>query len=317
MVFCTKCGKAVADDAQFCPECGEKIVHSENDVPTNDLAAAESVQADTACEEINPPKMRTGMKIAMIICFVFAGFFTIFSFGDASLLAGTCLFGIPGFMFLILAKSPKENKKVFENVSLFKKSNGMPKGAFVGLSIFLALFLFVSIINASSGSPTQADEREQSTGAAVQKAETNEGSVSDTTKKKTEDDSYGLNDTATLKKLKITATELEESYGKNYIDAESGKIFVGVKFEIENISDETQAMSSLLLFDAYADDVKCSYSLSANVVFGDGTLDGEVSPGKKLVGWYAVEVPQDWQKLELEIQSSWLSSKKAKFVFTK
>lgn len=314
MAFCTKCGKEAADDVQFCPECGEKIIHSGSDAPANDLTPS---QPDTPSAESNAPKMRTGMKVVMIICFVFAGFFTVFSFGDASLLAGTCLFGIPGLMFLILSKSPKENKKVFENVNLFKKSNGMPKGAFVGLSVFLALFLFVSIINASSGSTTQADKKPQDTNTVTQKAETNKSNAPDASKEKAKDDSYGLNDTATLKKLKITAMELEESYGKNYFDAESGKIFVGVKFEIENISDEAQVMSSLLLFDAYADDVKCGYSLSANVVFGDGTLDGEVSPGKKLVGWYAVEVPQDWQKIELEIQSSWLSSKKVKFVFTK
>ena len=90
-----------------------------------------------------------------------------------------------------------------------------------------------------------------------------------------------------------------------------------MNFEIENISEETQNISSLLLFDAYADDVKCDYSISANVVFGDGTLDGELSPGKKLVGWYALEVPEGWQQIELEVKSSWLSGSKARFVFDK
>lgn len=128
---------------------------------------------------------------------------------------------------------------------------------------------------------------------------------------------FGLNETATFENFKITALNMEESSGQMFSEPEEGNIFVGVNFEIENISEETQNMSSLLLFDAYADDVKCSYSLSANIVFGDGTLDGEISPGKKLVGWYAVEVPADWQALELEVKANWLSSNKAKFVFTK
>ncbi len=135
--------------------------------------------------------------------------------------------------------------------------------------------------------------------------------------KNAEDKSFGLNETAEFKNLKVTATKIEESKGKDFFEADDGKVFIGVNFEIENISDEEQSISSLLLFDAYSDDIKCEYSLSANVVFGEGTLDGKLSPGKKLVGWYAVEAPQNWQKLELEVKSSWLSNSKAKFVFNK
>lgn len=149
------------------------------------------------------------------------------------------------------------------------------------------------------------------------KKETNTANVSDATSSEAENEIFGLNDTAIFKNLKITATKLEESEGNDFFKAESGKVFVGVNFEIENISDETQNISSLLLFDAYADDIKCDYSVSANTAFGDGTLDGELSQGKKLVGWYAVEVPQEWQQLELEVKSDWLSNNKAKFVFTK
>jgi len=73
-------------------------------------------------------------------------------------------------------------------------------------------------------------------------------------------------------------------------------------------------MSSLLLFEGYADDIKCDYSFSANVGL-EGTLDGNVSPGKKLVGYYGVEVSKDAGVLELEVKSSWLGSGKAVFTF--
>lgn len=127
---------------------------------------------------------------------------------------------------------------------------------------------------------------------------------------------FGLNETAVFKDLKFTATTLEESKGEQFFEPESGNVFVGIQFTIENISDEEQSVSSVLLFDAYADDVKCSYSLSATMAF-DGTLDGSLAPGKKLVGYYAVEVPEGWQKLELDVQSNWLSSNSARFLFEK
>lgn len=128
---------------------------------------------------------------------------------------------------------------------------------------------------------------------------------------------YGLNETVEFNSIKITALDMKESKGKQFFEPEEGKVFVGVKFEIENISDEPQNMSSLLLFDAYVDDIKCDYSFSAAVTFDEGTLSGELASGKKLVGWYPVEVPTDWQELELEVKPNWLSNNSAKFAVAK
>ena len=128
---------------------------------------------------------------------------------------------------------------------------------------------------------------------------------------------FGLNETAVFSDLKFTATELKESNGDDFFNPEEGNVFVGIKFTIENISEEEQSISSLLMFEGYVDDIKCSYSISASCVFDEGTLDGSVAPGKKLVGWYALEVPNDWSNIELQVQSSWLSNSSAKFVFTK
>ena len=94
-------------------------------------------------------------------------------------------------------------------------------------------------------------------------------------------------------------------------------VFVGVKFTIENISDEEQSISSLLSFTAYIDDVKCDYSISAATVFNEGTLDGSIAPGKKLIGWYSVEIPSDWKNLEIDVKPDILSDNTAKFVLSK
>lgn len=141
------------------------------------------------------------------------------------------------------------------------------------------------------------------------------GATNSATEKKEE--TFGLNDAAVFETLKFTAVEFKETKGASFFVPEDGNTFVGVKFEIQNVSDEEQAVSSLLLFEGYADDVKCEYSFNAACAFSDGTLDGTIAPGKKLVGWYALEVSKNWQTIELNIKSNWLSSSSAKFVFTK
>ena len=128
---------------------------------------------------------------------------------------------------------------------------------------------------------------------------------------------YKLNETAVFKNIKVTATEIKESNGGDIFGPDDGNVFVGVKFVIENISDESQSISSILLFDPYADDVKCEYSITANADFGGGTLDGEIAAGKRMEGWYAVEVPSGWSKIDLDVKSSWLSGSSARFVFNK
>lgn len=131
------------------------------------------------------------------------------------------------------------------------------------------------------------------------------------------DETFGLNETAAFSKLKFTATEIVESDGEGFFAPESGNVYIGVKFVVENISEDNQSVSSLMLFQGYVDNVKCPYSFNANCVFDEGTLDGTLAPGKRLVGWYAMEVPKNWSCIELQVQSSIISNNPAKFVFNK
>ena len=131
------------------------------------------------------------------------------------------------------------------------------------------------------------------------------------------EDTFSLNETAVFSNLKFTANEIKESNGDDFFTPDDGNVFVAVNFTIENKSDEEQNISSILLFDAYVDDVKCEYSVNANCAFDSGTLDGSIAPGKKMTGWYALEVSKDWSNLEMHVSASWLSGSSAKFVFTK
>lgn len=145
--------------------------------------------------------------------------------------------------------------------------------------------------------------------------ETGGTTVAGESKTEAVDTRFKLNEAAIFPKLKITANEIKESQGNDYFKPAEGKTFIGVQFTVENLSDEDQYISSMLLFDSYVDGIKCDYSANANISISDGTLDGTLSSGKKMQGYYAVEVPTDWKELEIEVLSSWLSSSKAVFVF--
>lgn len=177
-----------------------------------------------------------------------------------------------------------------------KKTN---KGKII-IAVILAIVIIAVLGNIfSSNEPTK---------------EANNGNeISNVDSSSNEKETFDLNETAVFKNLKITATEIKKDTGSDLFKPEEGNIFLGVKFTIENISDEDQALSTLLLFDAYADDVKCAYSINASVALQEGTLDGSLSPGKKMTGYYAVEVPEGTQIIDLEVKSSWLSSSKATF----
>lgn len=170
------------------------------------------------------------------------------------------------------------------------------------ICLLMALFLVFTLTACFSDAPS--------------KEAFNEGTENHTSSNKKEE-TFGLNETAVFDTLKITATEIKETTGSTFFTPEEGKIFVGIKFIVENISDEDQAISSLLLFDAYADDVKCDLSISAGASFSEGTIDGEIAPGKKLIGWYPLEVTKDWKTLELNVVADIFSSASAKFVFNK
>lgn len=142
--------------------------------------------------------------------------------------------------------------------------------------------------------------------------ETSQSSKAETADK----DIFSLNETAVFNNLKFTANEIKESKGNQLFTPDDGNVFVGINFTVENISDEEQNISSMLLFAAYSDDIKCDYSVTAACAF-ESTLDGSISSGKKMNGWYAVEIPTDWQTLEIHVSSNYLSSNSAKFVFTK
>lgn len=175
MKFCTKCGSQMTDEMEFCSKCGAKCAESDSsyeecadDFFKKGPASVNEKPADVPGNVA--PKLRTSMKVWMIICFVFAGVFAAGSFSDSSMLAGVCLFGILGVMFLVLARTPIGDLRLFAS----ENSKGISKGAFVCICVFISLFLFFGIINLSSQSVNTSSKN-----AAVKTVE--DGGQSETT----------------------------------------------------------------------------------------------------------------------------------------
>ena len=172
--------------------------------------------------------------------------------------------------------------------------------------------IIVIVIAAIGAASTQgAENKEPSKETAASMNAATQSPVPDS------DEKFYLSETAVFENLKITAVKVEESEGDTIFKPEEGKVFVGIKISIENISQEDQIISSILLFDSYEDGVKSSYSASAMIAFSNGTLDGTLSSGKKMEGYYAIEASCEWKEIELEVKASWLSSSKATFVIKK
>ena len=147
MKFCTKCGNQMTDDMVFCPKCGTKSLSDKDTsfIQNEGQDFLNPKYTPVGFERYNeePLKLRTSMKIWMIICFVYCGVYAIISVVlDASMLAMACFSGVLGLMFYVLAKTPKGPVRVLSNSMFFEKTNGISKGAFVCISVFLAFLLF-------------------------------------------------------------------------------------------------------------------------------------------------------------------------------
>lgn len=109
---------------------------------------------------------------------------------------------------------------------------------------------------------------------------------------------FTVGDTVTKKDVYVTLTDVRE-FGGDFLHPEDGNIFVAFELEIENKSDESLAISSLMCFEAYFDDYATNLSLGAQTESGKTQFDGEVAPGKKMKGAICYEVSADWTTAEL------------------
>ena len=167
MKYCIKCGNPMQDDMLFCQKCGTKVLEVEEKEisgrPTfekdNDSSSMHSstdqLRPDNDKDSTN--KMRTGMKVAMIVCFIFAAIYLVMGIAMSlsSIYIGmTGFFATLGIMFLVLGKSPKENPFILNMKA------GLKKSTFVIICLVVAFG--ISGV-AMSMDPSMSQETEQST----------------------------------------------------------------------------------------------------------------------------------------------------------
>lgn len=129
---------------------------------------------------------------------------------------------------------------------------------------------------------------------------------------------FRVGEIAELKDVQVVLLSYEESTGSQWNSPADGNVFVLAEFEITNNSDKELAISSLLSFEAYADDYALNYSLSALLAKDDLTqLDGAIAAGKKMKGWIGWEVPSDWEEVEIHFTDNVWSNNNFKFIIEK
>jgi len=111
-----------------------------------------------------------------------------------------------------------------------------------------------------------------------------------------------LNETIKANDLSFTATEIRKEAGNTFTSpSEQGKVFVGVKFTIENTGATNKSVAYIApIFDTYADNAKCLLAPLGQTIFGNA-LNGDIAPGMSMTGWHVVEVPRDAKTLVIEL----------------
>jgi len=108
---------------------------------------------------------------------------------------------------------------------------------------------------------------------------------------------FKIGERVEMGELVITVNSVVDSQGSEFLKPAAGHVFKIVDCTIENLSDQSQAISSLMMFKM-ADSEGYNY----NVTITDSSkpsLDGELGPGRKMRGEIAFEVPTDATGLEL------------------
>lgn len=138
-LICSVCGNKLINNMSFCANCGTRVANKP--IATQPVSIQVQPAPSLSPEPVEEPKkFRTGMKVWMIIFFVFAGIFTLLAFAAPGLFSVVFFFLTLGVMFLLLGLSPRKTKY------MFGKTCGLRKGLFVAICISVAYIGLIAII---------------------------------------------------------------------------------------------------------------------------------------------------------------------------
>lgn len=181
----------------------------------------------------------------------------------------------------------------------------MKKGAKIAIAVVCGIIAVGAIGTAfgNSGSTTVKKGGASSSDAEVSKSSGNKSSESESASGgkvtatlgdvvKTKELSFELNNAFTAKKIESSSNE----FLKN--TADDGKVYLVLELTADNISDEKQNISSYF-FHASVDDYSVDETLLISDPDGLKNLSGTVMPGKKLKGYLAYEIDENWKNCEI------------------
>lgn len=123
-----------------------------------------------------------------------------------------------------------------------------------------------------------------------------------------EDDvTYGVGEKATADGIVATLINVSESKGNSGNKPESGNVYLICEFKVENTTDESVAISSILCFNASFDGTTYELSfeaLSVGMMSGKIQMDRVIEPGEKVTGIVGYEVPKNWKNLKVKFTPS-------------
>ena len=188
-----------------------------------------------------------------------------------------------------------------------KKQGGVLKWVII-------VFVAICIIGAASGGNDDKPTKVGGKGTDIKNSSSGQSGSAESENKESV---FGIGEIAELNNVQVTLTDYFESAGSEWNTPTEGNVFVLAEFEIANNTNGELAISSIMSFEAYADDYSLNYSLSALLEKDGNQLDGTIAAGKKMKGWIGWEVPADYQNVEIHFTDNVWSSNKFVFLIEK
>lgn len=135
---------------------------------------------------------------------------------------------------------------------------------------------------------------------------------------KAEDEvTYGVGEVAETDGVSLELINVMESTGNSYYTPESGNEYILLEFKIENHSEETIWLSTVMSFSTWSDDTLMTISfdaLATAMLSGKYQLDCAVEPEESVTGVIGYEVPTDWKKIKVQYTKETLFGETLTFV---
>ena len=271
----------------YCKECGKEISDKAEKCPHCGFPMNPPIQNNYQTATQNNQKIKnSGLGVASLI----------------SILGCTFWLGI-----------------IFAIIDLCKK-DGKKKTCSIIALIISGLWLIIGVSNMGNSDKPKKVENSKNT---VIETDNNSEEVKtkDSEPEKSEDENkeiaFKKGEIAELNGVQVALTDYKESTGSDFNTPTVGNVFLMAEFEISNNTEKELAISSVMSFDAYADDYSLNYSFSALMEKDGNQLDGTIAAGKKMKGWIGWEVPQDYQNVEIHFTDNVWSNNKFVFLIEK